>query len=124
MRLKGKYQVLLTQLLLSTALTAIENKISNVSNLVIQKKKKNDYDAEILDTKSKYFATADYNRFTKEKLDLKTKKGLVNKSDTAVFTDNSDLNKKVAALATKTELKVEKDKITKLEAFDFGYFRG
>ena len=55
---------------------------------------------------------------------MKTKKGLVNKSDTAVFTDNSDLNKKVAALATKTELKVEQDKITKLEAFDFGYFRG
>ena len=48
--------------------------------LLIQSKKKNkkktDYDAEILDIKSKYFTTADYNRFTitNEKLDLKIKK--------------------------------------------------
>ena len=51
-------------------------------------------------------------------------KGLVNKSDIAVFIDNSDLNKKVATLATKTELKAEQDKLTKLQAFDSTYFRG
>ena len=51
-------------------------------------------------------------------------KGLVNKSDIAVFIDNSDLNKKVATLATKTELKVEQDKLTKLQAFDSSHFRG
>ena len=51
-------------------------------------------------------------------------KGLVNKSDIAVFIDNSDLNKKVATLATKTELKAEQDKLTKLQAFDSSYFRG
>ena len=34
------------------------------------------------------------------------------------------MNKKVATLATKAELKAEQDKITKLEAFDSGYFRG
>ena len=40
-----------------------------------KKKKNTDYDAEILDIKSNYFTTADYNRFTitNEKLDLKIK---------------------------------------------------
>ena len=51
-------------------------------------------------------------------------KGLVNKSDIAGFIDNSDLNKKVATLATKTELKAEQDKLTNLQAFDSSYFRG
>ena len=53
----------------TTALTAVENEIPDISDLV----KKADYDAEILDIKSKYFTTADYNRFRKEKLDLKIK---------------------------------------------------
>ena len=35
---------------------------------------KADCDAEILDIKSKYFTTADYNKFTNESLDLKIKK--------------------------------------------------
>ena len=57
-------------------MTAVENKITDVSNLV----KKTDYDAEILYIKSKYFTSADYNKFTSEKLDLKTKqKQLINK---------------------------------------------
>ena len=34
------------------------------------------------------------------------------------------MDKRVAILATKTELKAEKDKIAKLEAFDSSYFRG
>ena len=60
----------------NAALTAVENKITDVSNLV----KKTDYDAEILYIKSKYFTSADYNKFTSEKLDLKIKqKQLVNK---------------------------------------------
>ena len=54
----------------TTALTAVENKIPDVSNFV----KKKVYDAEILDIKSKYFTTDDCNRFTSEKLDLKIKK--------------------------------------------------
>ena len=41
--------------------------------LVIQSKKTY-YDEEILDIKSKYFTTADYNKFTNEKLDLKMQK--------------------------------------------------
>ena len=53
----------------NAALTPVENKIPDVSNLV----KTAEYDAEMLDIKSKYFTTADYNRFTNEKLDLKIK---------------------------------------------------
>ena len=34
------------------------------------------------------------------------------------------MNKKVATLATKAELKAEQDKIIKLEAFDSSYFCG
>ena len=51
-------------------MTAIENKIPDVSNLV---KKKTDYDAKILDTESKYFTTADYNKFTSQTLDANIK---------------------------------------------------
>ena len=72
----------------------------------------------MLDIKSKYFTTADYNKFINEKLDLKIKKDLVDKSDIAGVINNFDLNKKVAILATKAELKAEKDKIVELQAFD------
>ena len=41
-------------------MTAVENKIPDVSNLV----KKTDNDAKISDIKSKYFAMAYYNKFT------------------------------------------------------------
>ena len=54
----------------AAALTLVENKIPDISNLV----KAIDYDAEILEIKSKYFPTCDYNKFTNEKLDLKKSK--------------------------------------------------
>ena len=67
--------------------------------LVIQSKKL-DYDPEILDIKSKYFTTADYNKFTNEKFELKIKqKQLVHKTNVAGFINNSDLNKTVATSA-------------------------
>ena len=47
---------------------------------------------------------------------------LVDKPNISEFTDNSDLDKKMAALATKAELKSEQDEIVK--AFDLGYFYG
>ena len=50
-------------------------------------------------------------------------KELVNKSDISGFIDNSNLDKKIAALTTKEELKAEKDKIVELQAFDSSYFR-
>ena len=47
---------------------------------------------------------------------------LVDKSDIFSFIDNSDLDKKIATLATKEELKSEQRKTTKLQAFDSSYF--
>ena len=79
----------ITSLTTTAALTIVEYKIPGVSN------KKPDYDAEMLDIKSKYFTTADYNKFTIEKLEFKIyEKGLINKSDIAGFINNADLDKK------------------------------
>ena len=64
-------------------MTAVENKIPDVSNII------------------KSFTTADFNKFTSQKLDAKIKqKGLVDKSAIAEFINNADLDKKVATLAT------------------------
>ena len=40
------------------------------------------------------------------------------------FIKNADLDKKLTILAAKAELKVEQDKILKLQAFDWSSFRG
>ena len=73
-----------------------------------KKKKKTDYDAKISDIESKYITTADYNKFTKNIVDNSIKsKHLVDKSDIAGIINNAELNKKVATLATKAELKSE-----------------
>ena len=70
-------------------MTAIENKIPDISNLVT----KTDYDAKILDLESEYVTTADY-KFTSQILDVKIKqKGLVNTSAVAGFLNNADLDK-------------------------------
>ena len=54
-------------------------------------------------------------KFTGEILTAKIKEmGLFDKSDIYGFTDNSDLDMKIATLATKAELKVEQDKIEEL----------
>ena len=70
-------------------MTAIENKIPDISNLVT----KTDYDAKILDLESEYVTTADY-KFTSQILDVKIKQeGLVNTSAVAGFINNADLDK-------------------------------
>ena len=51
------------------------------------------------------------------------KNELVDKSGIAVFVNKADINKKVATLATKSELKAEQDDIIKLQNFDSSYFR-
>ena len=79
-------------------MTAVENKIPKVNNLV----KKTDHDAKILYIESKYFTMTDYNKLTSQTLDPKIKqKVLVDKSAIAGLINNADLNKKVATLATK-----------------------
>ena len=71
------------------------------------------------------YYSADYNNFSKDIVANKIKsKGLVNKSDIVGMINNADLDKKVATLATKAELKAEQDRITKSKAFDSNYFRG
>ena len=58
---------------------------------------------------------ADQNKFISQTLDAKIKQNqLVDKSAIAGFINNAGLNKKVATLATKAELKAEQDKIIKL----------
>ena len=70
-------------------MTAIENKIPYVSNLVT----KTDYDAKILDLQSEYVTATDY-KFTSQILDAKIKqKGLVDTSAVAGFINNADLDK-------------------------------
>ena len=59
----------ITEVATIAALTIVENKIPNNSDLV----KKADYEAKIKDIKDKYFTTFEYNKFTNNKLDEKIK---------------------------------------------------
>ena len=80
-------------------MTAVENKIPDVNNLV----RKANYDAKILVNESKYFTTADYNKFTSQTLDAKIKqKRLVDKSALAGFMNNADLDKKSSNISNKS----------------------
>ena len=88
------------------ALTAVENEIPGDRNLV----EKKNYVAKILDIEFKYFTTADYNKFTIQTLDANIKqKELLDKNAFSGFINNDDLDKNVAALATKAKSKAEQD---------------
>ena len=116
LRLKLKYLVLLASLLLLLLMLLIPS-----SSYLVNK---TDYDAKISDIEPKYFTTSDYNKFTVEILNAKiTEKELVDKSDISGFIDNSDLDKTIATLLPKAELKAEQDKIGKFQAFFSSYFR-
>ena len=53
------------------------------------------------DTESKYFTSSDYNKFSNEIINAKIKeKELVDKHEIFGFINNSDLDKKIATLAT------------------------
>ena len=83
-------------------LTAVKNKIPHVSNLV----KNTDYETKISDIETKYIATADYNKFTKDIVDNQMKsKNLVNGSDRSDFISGPELNEEVVKSATKAELR-------------------
>ena len=89
-------------------MTAVENKVSNVINLII----KTDYDAKMSDIENKSFTKSDYNKFRQNILDVKVKeKELMDKSALPGYINNADLNKKVSTLAMKVDLKSEQDKI-------------
>ena len=56
----------------------------------------------------KCFTISDYNKFIYELLDAKINaKELVLKDDVSGFIDNSDLDRNIATIATKAEVKVE-----------------
>ena len=83
---KKKYLVLLSY---SAAVTAVENKIPNISNQV----KKEDYVEKIKEIEGKYFTTYDYNKITNNIHDAKIKnKILVNRSDISGIIHNTDLD--------------------------------
>ena len=77
------------------------------------------------DIENKYITTADYNKFIKDILASKIKtERLVDKSDITGFINNADWDRKVVTLVAKAELKelkVEQDKMIKLQAFDSSY---
>ena len=78
-----------------------------------------------MDIENKFITTAVYNKFTKGIVanNIKSEK-LVGKSTIAKLINNADLDKTVAILATKTELKVVQDKIIKSQAFTSSFFEG
>ena len=94
----------------SPVLNAVKNKTPDVSNLV-----KKNYDAKMTDIENKYITTADNNKFTKDIVANNMKsKNLVDKFAIGGFISNDGLDKKVAILVTKAELKVEQNnKITR-----------
>ena len=94
----------ITGLVTNSALTAVENKIPDVSNVV----KKTDYDAKILDIENKvndhdhdkYITTSEFNKLTTENFKARlVQANLVTKID---FDDKlQNLNKKVTSNKTK-----------------------
>ena len=72
---------------------------------------KTDYNTKITHIENKYITTADCNKSSKNIGDNSIKiKNLVDKSAIAGFINNTDVDKKAATLATKSELKGEQAK--------------
>ena len=94
----------ITGLVTNSALTAVENEIHDVSNVL----KKTDYDAKILDIENKvndhdhdeYITTSEFNKLTRESFKARlVQANLVTKTD---FDDKlQNLNKKVTSNKTK-----------------------
>ena len=73
----------------------------------------------------KYFTSSDYNKFTSNILDAKiTQKKLVNESGLDEKIKALATKEEIKTLATKAELKVEQDKIVKLQTYGLSLFIG
>ena len=80
----------------------IKGEILSITGLV----KKTVYNTKISDIEFKYFITSDYNKFMSNVLDTKIKeKKLVNESNTSIFINNSDLDKKNNNTSNKSRAK-------------------
>ena len=134
--IKGKIPNI-TNLVTTSALTAVDNKIPSVSNLVKEtdyNRKSNEIEKKITNPNhDKYITTPEFNKFTAEIFDLRLKPAnLASKSDIANFVkkryfDNklkdvtsnknelNELSKKVKAISTKG---LTKDLIDKFSSFN------
>ena len=102
-------------------------KTTDTSDLV----KKPEYDTKIgkiekkiLDhNHDKYVTTPKFNKLMLDNLAARLNQAnLASENDISEFINSSDLDKKIETLASKAELKVEKDKIEKLETYDSSIF--
>ena len=104
---------------LEKKVSAVENKIPDVSNLV----KKRIYDAKISDIHSKYITTADYNRFTKNIVDNSIKnEDIVDKSAIGGFISNAELDKKSNNFSNKSWIKSRVRQNNKITSIWFKLF--
>ena len=120
MKQKIKYLVLW-----NASLTAVENKVPNISSLV----KKTDYNTKITEienrlidhNRGKYITTPEFNRLTAENFAARLKQAnLVTKTD---FDDKlKSLNQK--SNPDKTEHLLVENELRKLKTLDSSYFRG
>ena len=95
----GKIPII-TGLVTTASLAAVEKKIQNVSDLV----KKTKYDAKVSEIYIKYFNRSDYDNFTTDILNTKIKqKELVDESDISRFKYKFDLEKKIRTLGAKAD---------------------
>ena len=94
----------------ATALTAVENKISSVGNLVKKKQKKTDYNTKINEIEKKltdhdhdkYIATPKFNKLAVENFAARlAQANLVTKSDIANFVYKTDFDNKLKNLSNK-----------------------
>ena len=69
--------------------------------------------SKLLEIKGKYFSISDYNKFLSDIIRVIRQNEIVKKADISNLV--KDLNTKLAILATKAELKAEKEKIVKLK---------
>ena len=70
------------------------------------------------------FTASYYKKFANKTIDNKTKeKKSVNEPNISWFIDNSDLDKKIAMVATKAELKAKKDTIVYFQTFESSSFQ-
>ena len=110
----------------NSALTAVENKLPDVSSLV---EKKTDYDAKILDIgkkvtdhdHGKYMTTPEFNKLTAEDFAARlAQANLIAKRD--FYNKLKNLNRKI--ISNKTKHVLAENKLKKLQTFDLYYFRG
>ena len=104
----------ITGLATTTALTAVKNAKSDIDEIYSK-----------INSNNLYITLNDYNKFTKDIFDAKTKKEkLINKSSLYEKIKTLATKEEIKTLAAKGKLKSEQDKIVKLQAHDLSYFLG